>query len=101
MKAWFKAHKGQIILNLITILIIGSMLTIYGVKAASQRQALPGGFNPGVFSYQGYLSDKNGQPLTGEYPRHNIMGRVPGRPQPGSSDRWSGQFNAGKHHPHT
>ena len=68
MKAWFKAHKGQIILNLITILIIGSMLTIYGVKAASQRQALPGGFNPGVFSYQGYLSDKNGQPLTGEYP---------------------------------
>lgn len=68
MKAWFKAHKGQIILNLITILIIGSMLTIYGVKAASQRQASPGGFNPGVFSYQGYLSDKNGQPLTGEYP---------------------------------
>lgn len=67
MKIWLKEHKGQLLLNIGTIVVVAILLTINTVRASNNTHNQTDGYLPGVFSYQGFISDNQGVPLNGSY----------------------------------
>jgi hypothetical protein len=59
-KAWIR----QILLNVVTLIAIVSMLFAYRAWAVLTAEAIGTNALPGVISYQGYLVDAEGQPVT-------------------------------------
>jgi len=67
MKTWLKEHKGQLLLNIGTIVVVAILVTINTVRASNNTHNQTDGYLPGVFSYQGFISDNQGVPLNGSY----------------------------------